>query len=363
MRIEYFSGAYVPSREANSMHVMRMSQAMARLGHDVTLDVRPGEKLVKDDFSHYGVAPCFRIVKQERPQVRVWGAVVNASRVARGFAQRQKPDLVYARDYWALALVADSGIPFVFESHWEPKSAMHKAIEGWLMRKPGFKRLVLISEELRKVYAAAFPWISPEKVVVAHDAADPVPLDGPVHQEIASAPGALRVGYVGSFWPGYGIDVVVRLADAMPDLSFHVVGGGADEVSVWKARTSVIKNLTFHGFVEPGKLGEVYRAFDVLLAPYQVNTPHIRWISPMKLFEYMAHGKAIVCSEFPVMREIIENYSNGLLVEAADSDAWIKALDRLREPALRARLASAARQKLETAYTWRRRAERVLSGI
>ena len=40
MRIAYLSGAYVPSRGANSMHVMRMCQAMAKLGEEAEVALR-----------------------------------------------------------------------------------------------------------------------------------------------------------------------------------------------------------------------------------------------------------------------------------------------------------------------------------
>ena len=54
---------------------------------------------------------------------------------------------------------------------------------------------------------------------------------------------------------------------------------------------------------------------DILLAPYQDrvtvaqsdNITTERWMSPLKLFEYMAAGKAIICSDIPVLREILEN--------------------------------------------------------
>jgi glycosyltransferase involved in cell wall biosynthesis len=362
VRIAYLSGAYVPSREANSMHVMRMCQAMAKLGHEVTLHVRPGDIDAADDFAFYGVDPCFEIVKRARPQVRVWGAVVNAWRTLGAVAEGQRPDLIYAREFWALALVADLGVPFVFESHWKPKSPLHKAVEAAIMRHPGFRRVVLISDELRKIYAAEFPWLPAGKVLVAHDGADPAPEIPKRDRRKLGREGALQVGYVGSFWPGYGIDMVERLAHEMKDVDFHVIGGDPDQVAERRRRNAALANLTYHGFVAPSELPGYYASLDPLLAPYQDATPHIRWISPMKLFEYMAHGKAIVCSDFPVMREIIDHEKNGLLVRADDPAAWVVAIERLRDKSLRSSLSRGAQRKLEAEFTWRRRAERALAG-
>lgn len=83
----------------------------------------------------------------------------------------------------------------------------------------------------------------------------------------------------------------------------------------------------------------------------------------MKLFEYMAYGKAIVCSDFPVMREIVESGTDGLLVPSDDIDAWVRAIRDLADPARREALGRAARARLDREFTWEIRARRVLDGV
>jgi glycosyltransferase involved in cell wall biosynthesis len=108
-------------------------------------------------------------------------------------------------------------------------------------------------------------------------------------------------------------------------------------------------------------------AFDVLLAPYQLEVQiasgeeTASWMSPLKLFEYMAAKKPILCSDLPVLREIIQHGRNGLLLPVNDPEAWINALQRLlADPAERERLGANARADLLTRYTWQRRATRVI---
>ena len=65
MKIAYLSGSKIPSRTANSIHVVKMCQAFARNGHDVVLMAprRKGvESDVQDVFSFYGVENCFKII-------------------------------------------------------------------------------------------------------------------------------------------------------------------------------------------------------------------------------------------------------------------------------------------------------------
>jgi hypothetical protein len=67
MRLVYLSNSKIPSREANSIHVMKMCQAFSHLGHEVTLlapDVVDGlEPGVSDLYAFYGVDPCFGLRK------------------------------------------------------------------------------------------------------------------------------------------------------------------------------------------------------------------------------------------------------------------------------------------------------------
>lgn len=84
----------------------------------------------------------------------------------------------------------------------------------------------------------------------------------------------------------------------------------------------------------------------------------------MKMFEYMAAGKAIVSSDLPVLREVLTHERNALLVPPDDVDAWATAVKRLiDDPELRRRLGETARADLLAHYTWEARAKKVLAGL
>ena len=87
-------------------------------------------------------------------------------------------------------------------------------------------------------------------------------------------------------------------------------------------------------------------------------------MSPLKVFSYMAAGKPILCSDLPVLREVIEDGRNGILVPPDDPDAWAIALQRLLgDPALREKLGSTARADFLAHHTWSQRAVRVLGQV
>jgi glycosyltransferase involved in cell wall biosynthesis len=127
-----------------------------------------------------------------------------------------------------------------------------------------------------------------------------------------------------------------------------------------------------HGFIPHGRLGQLFERFDIALAPYHPvgvgvaggSGDTARWMSPLKLFEYMAHSKAIVCSDVPVLREVLQDRVTALLVSPMDIAAWEAAVRALEaSPEWRRSLGDEARKILEARYTWDIRARHVLAGL
>src|SRR5690606_1829496 len=118
MRLVYASGSRVPSRSANSVHVMKMSAALSRTGHEVTLiaaDGDPGEPGVADPFSYYGVSPTFEVLRL--PWIGVRGRGYHYGWRSAREARRRAPALVYGRYLPSCWLGAEAGLPVASESH------------------------------------------------------------------------------------------------------------------------------------------------------------------------------------------------------------------------------------------------------
>jgi glycosyltransferase involved in cell wall biosynthesis len=101
-------------------------------------------------------------------------------------------------------------------------------------------------------------------------------------------------------------------------------------------------------------------AADVLALP-NTATEEIsaRYTSPLKLFEAMAAERAIVASDVPSLREVLEDDVNAALAPADDAEAWSRVLnDLLDDEPRRERLAARARQDVEP-YDWGERGRRV----
>jgi glycosyltransferase involved in cell wall biosynthesis len=108
--------------------------------------------------------------------------------------------------------------------------------------------------------------------------------------------------------------------------------------------------------------------FHCAIAPYGTRTEAVDgkvisdWFSPLKVFEYMAHSKPIVCSDLPVIREVLTHEVTALLVPPDDIDAWSTALARLRaDEALARNLSASAYKEIQSKFSYDERAKRILA--
>jgi glycosyltransferase involved in cell wall biosynthesis len=87
-----------------------------------------------------------------------------------------------------------------------------------------------------------------------------------------------------------------------------------------------------------------------------------RVINPMKMFDYLACGRAIIASEIPVFHEIL-NDGNAIFCDAENPGEWINAIQTLADdPTLRARLAGNGRRDAAR-YTWQMRAQTTMDKL
>ncbi|ARZ71239.1 hypothetical protein SMD11_5660 [Streptomyces albireticuli] len=213
MRIAYLHHGGVPSVRADEVHVMRMCDAFADAGHEVTLYALRGAARA-DVHAYHGTRNRFAVRAVPMPSAGALGPLLRAWRIREELPRGGAPDLLYGRDPYAL-LAASGTAPVVYETHALRRSRAVRAAERLLFRAPGLTRVVLATEALADDYRRAFPELarSAAELVTVPDCADPPPA-GPV-AALPGRPGALKAGCVGRL-PGRGTDVVLGLAARLP---------------------------------------------------------------------------------------------------------------------------------------------------
>jgi glycosyltransferase involved in cell wall biosynthesis len=370
MKIAYVANSPVPSDAANSVHVVKMTQAFASAGCDVVLyspEYKRRQKRVNlDVFDYYGVSKIF----EHRPIPFI--SLPKMRRLSHIFfliikIKLFKPNLVYTRDLRSALTLSRLGARIVFERHdsFGPHDMASFHTFRRLLKSKNLSFVVVISAALKGELCKLFD-VDDAKFIVAHDGADAVPKNT-THALPPSD--KIRVGYAGHLYSGRGVDIIGATAALMPNVEFHLVGGTDQDVKAWKGKFIDTKNLYFHGHVRPAEVSAYLNSFDILLAPYQEKVAvsggggdTSKWMSPLKIFEYMASGKPMIVSDLPVLREVLTHGENSLLCQPSDVEEWAKAIRALINDPLSARkISDRALGDFESRYSWKARAEYILS--
>lgn len=164
--------------------------------------------------------------------------------------------------------------------------------------------------------------------------------------------------FVGNFYQWHDVktllDAFALLLTTKPEARLVLVGDGPQRQAMMQhaASLGVTHAVCFTGLVPHAEIPRLIGAADIAVAPVPVLDRDL-WLSPMKLFEYMATGVAIVASSVGQLRQIIRDGSNGLLTPPGDSAALAALLCRLlNDPELCRRLGRQAREDAVRNYSW-----------
>lgn len=296
-----------------------------------------------------------------------------------------QPDLLHVHSPYrnavpALAVGRRLGLPVVYEVRglWEDSGTASgnfregdAAYEHWrtqeIASQRGADAVVCICEQLRQ--ESILRGVPPERVFVVPNAVDPDLLAEPpeitdpeARQQLAQVRARLRyptLGYVGSIRALEGVAELVRGAGELvrrgTPVSLLVVGDGPGRADLEKLaeRLGLGENAVFTGRVPHDLVPHYYRAIDVFV----VSRPDLRvcrMVTPLKPLEAMVLGCALVVSDLPALRELVQD-GHGLAYRPGDVDHLATQCARLLGDAReRAALAAAARAWVVSERTWER---------
>jgi glycosyltransferase involved in cell wall biosynthesis len=394
MKIAMVAPTYMPARRANTIQVAKMAQAFCALGHQVRLavpldDQAKGKSLVTsksgllegdswDEFAnHYGLRERFPIEwLPARQYMRRYDYGIGSVGWARGWGA----ELVYTRLPQCAAVASIFRTPVIYEIHDFPHRGSASLLLRLFLLGRGARRLVVITRALAEDLAAKrgtpseppFTIIAPDGVDLERYANLPSASEarGLISAKLTGFPDGFTVGYTGHLYAGRGVELLLNLASRLPEVIFLIVGGEPEEVN--RLRTDAgrrgLKNVFLTGFVPNAELPLYQACCDVMVMPYQERVAAssggdiAAYLSPMKVFEYLASGRAILSSNLPVLGEVL-NSKNAVLLPSKEIDAWVSAVERLRsDREYRERLGATARNDARQ-YSWEARAAKILSEL
>ncbi|MDP6793198.1 MAG: glycosyltransferase family 4 protein [Anaerolineales bacterium] len=375
MKLLYITNQSFPAPKASTVQVMHMCAAFATLSIEVKLVSRAPEtgQLSSTELQRrYDVPENFEIKQYQRPR----GLRTSDRFQMRAFwRERDTTSICYTRgrDVTAPLLALMSGISACVEVHTPPASAR----ERWflrLVRAHPHGRLVILTQNLRMHYANELGF-SAKHLIVAPDGVNP----DRFCPDLPASDARKRLGmgdgpwvvYIGGLYQGRGLNTLFKAAAGSPHNTMVVGGRTQAEISQWQLRASAAdaENVHFAGYQPPAKVPAYLAAADVLVMPYaeKVTTPSgentAAWASPLKMFEYMAAARPIVATDLSMVRGVLKNEHNALLVPPGDANALRNALQRLAaSPELGERLATNAHSDVAQ-HTWEARAQNILANV
>ena len=129
------------------------------------------------------------------------------------------------------------------------------------------------------------------------DLFDPLRVSRP-HPEIADLPSP-RAGFVGTLDDRVDIELLVRCAQKLHDVTF-VLLGPQKRHRVDSRTLESLPNVVLLPPCPHDQVPAILAGFDVCLIPYLIS-PYTRSLSPIKLYEYLAMGKPVVGTDLPYL--------------------------------------------------------------
>lgn len=292
------------------------------------------------------------------------------------------PDFIYERASLfgtaGVALAREWDIPLLVELN------APLVEEQSLYRGAGLGALAMHAEEHLLTHADAVFTVSdalrehalsagadPSRIHVVPNGVDPelfrtAPRDEALraHFDVGNGP---VLGFVGGLRPWHGVEILpellARLVPKHAGLKLVIIGNGQLRGVLEQSfrECGVLDRVVFTGNLPHEQIPSALRLFDVAVAPYPA-LEHPFYFSPLKVFEYMACGVAVVASNCGQIAEVVHDGEMGVLVPPGNIDAMAEACDRLlNDEKLRRRLGETASALIRSRYTWNANAARVLS--
>jgi glycosyltransferase involved in cell wall biosynthesis len=370
MRILY--SHRIQSRDGQSVHVEELIAAFRQAGHEVRV-VGPGFYDAGDFGGESRVVARLRaLLPAALHEVAELAYNVPAYRRLRHACREFQPDLIYERyNLYYLAgawLSRRHGVPLYLEVNApiaEERARysglrlkrLARALQRWVWRSAA--RVLTVTDVLGRMVSAE--GVGSSRVEVIPNGIDPRRFASLPARPAGGTP--LVLGFVGFVRSWHGLDAVISAMaadDASAALRLVVVGDGPAraELESLTATLGIGDRVSFTGLAARDAVPELVAGFDIALQPKVVA-----YASPLKVFEYMAAGRAIVAPDQPNIREILTDGETALLFDPVDSGSVWRAIQRLvADPDLRRRLGEAARAEIARRdYTWGRNAERIVA--
>ncbi len=356
-------------RKARALQVVNTVSAMAAAGQcvDLAFVSVPG---AADPFVHYGMkcpknvrlVPLSRGLPAPLAGIRMHSNRLFLWRLRRWLKAQEKlgtaPQLVFARHVKLAAAMLQNfpQLPLIYEAH---EIFAQPAPKLFAQEKQVLEQSAALVAITRGLAAALNRHFGLGRDFSIVPSATTLP-SGPGEKVWTNI--AHEIVYAGSFFDWKGVDDLIEAAGWLPGCRIVVLGG--DEKGIARLRSLLPAEgagVDFVGHMPHHMVCERLARACIAVLPNRAGSVS-EFTSPLKLFEYMAAGCAVVVSDLPVLREVLDEDEASWFVPG-DARSLAQAIRRLvDDPAYARNMGERLTIKAHD-FTWEARAMRLLGVI
>jgi len=368
MKIIYIANILYPSEYGHSLQITKMCQAFANNGNEVVLLIPSRLNKIKVDAEeYYGIKRNYKVVKipsvdfiyDSTSRLMYWIRFLSFYISARIYVAFHKYDLLYSRDIYSTLFFKN----IFLELHYFPK--LNIILRKLILKR--VKKINTLTSYIKKKFVEN--GINEKNIIVSPDAVDLSNYnDEKSKVSVKSIEGNYVFGYVGALKTmgmDKGINDSLEALKSLPDnFRFLIIGGEVPDVEYYKKiadEMGVIKKTIFIGKVPHNLVSEYMKLCDCLVAPFPESEHYSYYMSPLKIFEYMASKKPIITTNLPSLREVLSNGENAVLISPGSQKELSDTILMLsRDKDFSNKISNKAYQDVTNKYTWDIRVKNII---
>lgn len=237
-------------------------------------------------------------------------------------------ETVHSRDWNFIQAAVKHKIPAVYEHH----HFVDRRFDPAIVNSPFLRLAVTVSPPIAESMVAT--GMPAEKIVMLHSGfnrqflpRDPVGAEQWRQKLLSQSTAQKLVVYAGGLHRFKGVDLLIQVAQQLPEVQFAIAGGNASQQQHYQQQVDALKlsNVKLLGCLSHTELPPLLQAADVLAHPHLANQ-EATYTSPLKFFEYMAAGTPIVAAKIVTLAEFVSSPAVAVWCEPDDVADFAKGI-------------------------------------
>ena len=351
-KIYYVAELNLPSRSAYSIHVMKMCEAFSKLNYDTNLFVI-NKKDTNKINKIYNINYKFKIISVFDNFILLNFILRILFSIKILLKKSEKDALFLSRSIIFSIIASLLKKKIILELHHEITG--FSKIIYWIFKNLRLienLKFIFLSKNLNSIYK-----INRRSFLVLDDAVSII--DFNFKKQVKHKKTCV---YIGSFFEGKGIEQIFRLAKKNPKIFFHIYG----EKQYLRSKKRE-RNVKLFDYVQYSKIPKILSRYEVALMPYQKKIKGRgsiwlqKYISPLKMFDYMAAKMIIIASNLKVYRHILKHNFNCILVNINEDEKWSKAIQYAFKKNYKNQFLKNNAYETAKNYTWDKRCQKIIN--